>query len=173
MPLCDSAQKLLAVLRADLWWFPVEPAAPVCGLSATLSQTQLAVGPYEFPVVAITNDHKLSCFKPYKLTCLSPGVRSLGSVLVGKAVGKDWAWRGWLLEAQERVLLSFFCSFWRPPTPHSLSSEGFPQVLAPPITSFSPDLPSHSPPRGDAHDFIWPAISFRTLSLRPLAGSHL
>lgn len=135
LPLCDSAQKLLAVLRADLWWFPVEPAAPVCGLSATLSQTQLAVGPYEFPVVAVTNDHKLSCFKQYKLTCLSPRVRSLGSVLVGKA----WAWRGWLLEAQERVLLSSFCSFWRTPTPHSLSSEGFPQALAPPVTSFSPD----------------------------------
>lgn len=84
LPFQDSAQKLLAVLWGDLWWFPVEPVAPVCGLSATLSQTQLAVGPYEFPVVAITNDHNLSCFKQYKLTALVPEVRSLRSVSVGK-----------------------------------------------------------------------------------------
>lgn len=76
LPFRGSAQKLLAVLWADLWRFPVEPVAPVCGLSATLSQTQLALGPYEFPVVAITNDCHLSCFEQYKLTALVPEVRS-------------------------------------------------------------------------------------------------
>lgn len=54
------------------------------------------MGPYEFPVVAVTNDHSLSCFKKCKLTAFVPEVRSLRSV----SLGKVWVCRGWLLEAQ-------------------------------------------------------------------------